>query len=758
MRTLRVLAILVKRQLTDDAAYLVPALAFPLAFVPAIVIVVLTAEFTAPSLHAVAVFVALPVLVGLGSCTLGIIQTRADRVNGVSELLSILAVSRYQVFCARLAVGIAFLLIALVPLMLAGSILWRFVGPPAWLVHDWQADVFLGMALLALTSYGLGLSAGTRARTSFLAFAVVPLPILLVLLIVVKGFGWPLLSVLLVILAGLALEPLRSHLPSCVTTSALGLLVLVFTSTVLFWGRFLSDATLTRSERDTMEINASRLLSQKAGTSGNSAAIEVAVGWADPWLEDGRWFNNLFWRHSILYKLCLTFAGNGYIPRNLGIAEYVQSRKRGNCYVNSLGGNHFDFTHLDCVNGQLVCRHNLAHGAFPTFPWDWRRTEERFIGPEGISDAPVSGLGRFSSPLIIGCEFLPDEDQWPREHDISTFTLFETQSRRFFHIDLGERIVSGGPEVEPWSDEPVRMVRLAGRHSCRIDVGLPRGMDGSRVVGPAESPYVPVVRESGRIELLDRETLEIAGTAGTLPRPPTLFGRGSQKPQDLLATDIVFIAVGPPRPIGAEGRPGRGEYVGAVAASVSRQGTSMSAAVFDRQGKLIASRQVQGEQWQEYMVTKYVFESLHPPVLTLASFFTAYSFEAGSTHRALFFMPNSLVAQQRDREASFIVQLSAALLYLLPALAFSGFLSRQVVRDAAAMGLSRRARWLWGLGTLAFGLPAHITYRLMRPRAALALCRECGHQRRVDQDVCHHCGRGWDKPVLNPPTWRVVSS
>ena len=156
-------------------------------------------------------------------------------------------------------------------------------------------------------------------------------------------------------------------------------------------------------------------------------------------------------------------------------------------------------------------------------------------------------------------------------------------------------------------------------------------------------------------------------------------------------------------------------------------------------------------------MAKYIFESLHPPVLTLASFFTAYSFEAGATHRALFLMPNSFVALQRDRETNSLFQFFAAMLFLLPAMVLAAFLGWRIDRDAALMGLSQRARRLWWLGTFAFGLPAYITYRLTRPRVALALCRDCGQGRRVDQEVCHHCGSGWNVPVLEPPAWRVIS-
>jgi len=317
--------------------------------------------------------------------------------------------------------------------------------------------------------------------------------------------------------------------------------------------------------------------------------------------------------------------------------------------------------------------------------------------------------------------------------------------------------VSRGPKLGPRSDEPVQVGAPPGRDACRIDVRLSREGRGSEAVGFAKSPYVRVVSASGGIELLDKDRLEIVGSAGTLPRPPTLFGRGSRRPHDLLASDVVLIAVGAPRGNSPTDPLGRGEYVGAVTASVSRQGTSMSVAVFDKQGRMIGSSDKGPSLRLKRLVAKYIFESLHPPILALVSFFTAYSFEAGATHRALFLMPNSFVAQQRDRETDPLYQFFAAILFLLPAMAFAGFLSWRIDRDAARMGLSRRARQWWWLGTLAFGLPAYLTYRLTRPRVALALCRDCGQTRRVDQDLCHHCGTGWNVPVLEPPAWRVTS-
>jgi hypothetical protein len=759
MRTLRVLAILTKRQMIDNAAYLVPAVLFSLVFVPAVAAAVLTDDLTVPSSHSVIVFVSLPILLCVGSCALGIAQARADRINGASEWLATWAVPRTAVLCARIAVGVFVILIATAPLALMGVILWRIVGPPGWLVRDWQADVFSGMFLVALVSYSLGLSGGTRARTSFRACGVVPLVLLLVLLIVAKGFGWVLLSILLAILVALILESIRSCLPSYLSITVVGLLTIVFASMALFWGRFLCDAALSRVWYE-VEMSPSGLLAEKENSPAVSSQSALYVVYSDWRLTNTRLFMHLYRRHGVLSMLCSPFEGSERLLRHLGIAEYARSRKRGNSYVNDRGREGFEFAHLDYVDGRLVYRYRNTRALGSTFPRDWERATIQYVGPEGVSDSPTGAIGRFAAPLVGASEFVENREWWspgPTREDLNTFTLFDTQSRCFSSIDLGERIVSRGPRLGPRSDEPVQVGVPPGRDDCRIDVRLPRDGRGSEVIGFAKSPYVRVVRASGRIELLDKDRLEIVGSAGTLPHPPTLFGRGSRKPHDVLASDVALIAVGAPRRNSPTDRLGRGEYVGAVAASVSRQGTSVSVAVFDKQGRMIGSYDKGPSLPLRRLVAKYVFESLHPPILTLVSFFAAYSFEAGATHRALFLMPNSFVALQRDRETEFIFQLLFALLFLLPALAFAGFLSWRIVRDAPVMGLPRHATWLWGIGTLSFGLPAYIAHRLTRPRAALALCPDCGQSRRVDQEACHHCGNGWNAPVLEPPAWRITS-
>jgi len=201
--------------------------------------------------------------------------------------------------------------------------------------------------------------------------------------------------------------------------------------------------------------------------------------------------------------------------------------------------------------------------------------------------------------------------------------------------------------------------------------------------------------------------------------------------------------------------------MGYITASVSRQGMWASVAVFDKDGKKLKGADSKSTFFDmpggpALTITKYIFESLHPPVLTLASFFTAYSFDARSAHRALFLMPNSFVAMARDYEGNIFYKFLLVLLLMLPGILFAALLAWRLARDASIIGLSNKARRFWLAGTLIFGLPAYITYRLIRPKVTLVTCANCGKPRRPDTGICHRCGSKWDVPELTPPEWRVV--
>jgi hypothetical protein len=154
---------------------------------------------------------------------------------------------------------------------------------------------------------------------------------------------------------------------------------------------------------------------------------------------------------------------------------------------------------------------------------------------------------------------------------------------------------------------------------------------------------------------------------------------------------------------------------------------------------------------------KFILESLHPPVLLWLSYFTASSFEATSGYRSLFVLANSFAAMSaRDVSLWWLPRFMRALLFLLPGVVLGGLLSRLVSRDAQRLGMPTRARRLWMAATVVFALPGYVTFEITRPRVARVTCQNCGRDRRVDMEKCHHCGSPWIVPDLIPPAWRVI--
>ena len=122
MRTLRVLAILTKRQLTDDGPCLVAALVISTALILSTAV---WAFFDNPNVGmnlllpvpTICLLVALVVLICVGSYLLGLAQIHADKASGISAMLSVLPAQRSQVFFARIMTGVLFLLVVLVLLV-----------------------------------------------------------------------------------------------------------------------------------------------------------------------------------------------------------------------------------------------------------------------------------------------------------------------------------------------------------------------------------------------------------------------------------------------------------------------------------------------------------------------------------------------------------------------------------------------------------------------------------------------------------------
>ena len=89
-----------------------------------------------------------------------------------------------------------------------------------------------------------------------------------------------------------------------------------------------------------------------------------------------------------------------------------------------------------------------------------------------------------------------------------------------------------------------------------------------RNVASYEFRYLLVLDETGRVDLLDREKLEFAGTACYLPAPR----------RSLLAYEVLPLALDADQ-----------KYRGMYVASVNREGTALSLYVFNEEGQIAAS-------------------------------------------------------------------------------------------------------------------------------------------------------------------------
>ncbi len=466
-------------------------------------------------------------------------------------------------------------------------------------------------------------------------------------------------------------------------------------------------------------------------------------------------------------------------PQTLGFTDYLVGKspagRHSDVYFLKNDNEDWHWIYFERSTGRIVCRFEIKERMPDTTVM--RKMILIYVGPEGISETPDEDTGRFTSPVV-------DVSDIGR----GQLTLYDKKLRQFFAIKfLKEVELIKGPQLS--EDDPHRPVDIGilSKNPGVLDVcWIPPDIKASqnnqdRVIYSRRSHipirerskdydpdrYVLVLDESGQIYLLDRETLEFAGPAWSLPTPKTLFPTDEGvTPDDLLAYRVLPMALKEDH-----------KYRGLFAAAVNREGTALALAVFDVNGVPIKSDQtwtsVRRGNRRKYSssavffgspgapaitIGKFMLENLHPPILSLASYFTAGSIEAASGHRAMFLLPNSFIAMKgRDARANIAARFLYALLLMSPSIVLAILLAVRVGKDAAVVGLPRKTRRWWLLGTIAFGLAGYITYRLTRPKVTLVTCANCGKQRRPDMDKCHRCGSKWDVPELIPPAWRVLN-
>jgi len=706
--------ILVHRQITDDA----PLLFGSLALTTVLLCVLGILAFVYPHdflLHVFSVLFVLPFLVAVGLFLLGAIQARGEEGDDVA---GVLRVQSSEIILARVVTGVAFVVVIVCALAISvsGAVIAGLLQWPESLIRMGLVDLSITMLLTGLACYLLGFLARLRTGNLVASLCLLPLSSAFTSLFIIKGLGGQLGTVLALYIAVLLVCVFVSSEWPRLAIIASGVACLTLFVVPLYWLRYASCVMTALATLET----ASDVTVTAHHDFRPSNASESRLG-------------NFTVRGEIESGgFPIRYGDLHFLLRPMGIMHYLQTREPS--------GRLIDISHFGDFEG---LSYNQPGGLFvytkPRDTWLLRRPirDTRYIGPEGIEEAPLESMGRFQSPVTC-------------TKTLNGAVIFDHGTRRFYDIHIKGWDVDSGPSLEDPSFQPIEeAASKASGGACSLRCfysSVPYDQDAP-YVQDRNAIYVPIVAASGAILVLDRAARRLITGAGYLPDPKTFLGGDLSKPRDLLDYKVEAIVKCP-----------ENEYAGLMTSSLSRQGTRMAVALFDRDGRIVEERGGGGSVPVALRTPTYLVESLHPPVLTLASFFTAYTFDAGATHRALFLMPNSFVALQRDRETSGFLQFLWALLFLVPAVALSGFLSWRVVRDASMIGLTRRAQGVWLAGTLAFGLPAYITYRLTWPRVVMKPCANCGRARRIDRDLCHHCGRAWEVPELDPPAWRITDA
>jgi hypothetical protein len=458
----------------------------------------------------------------------------------------------------------------------------------------------------------------------------------------------------------------------------------------------------------------------------------------------------------------------------LGAVQYVQQHQPGgpgsDVYRWNSPPNDATSVYYDRSRGLIVYKGvESQQRADGTQAWRWFTC---YAGPEGIGEKPDEKLGRFSFPVADRSMLHPQ-------------IVYDRVLRRFFAIEWAEQKLRKGPELLPNdSHRPVQIRTLWNPVTLEL---LPRvaaretQADKSILLGDffSTNDRLLVLDASGRIDLLNSETLEFVGMAGRLASPAPLFGfPRPTRPEDVISYAAFPIGV-------SRGNAGQGRaYAGCAVATVSREVTGLRLDVYDANGKSVGSDDMSFRPYVEttdgkitrghaipstqaaysYLpgaevltLAKFALENLHPPVFLLASYLAGPHLAATTGYRSLLLLPDSFVAMSaRDTHAGSIGRSSRAFLLALPAFLLSLLLAWRVTRDGTRLGLSKNARAAWVIGTVLFGLPTYITYRLTRPKVALVTCANCGAGRRPDREKCQRCGSPWAVPELVPPAWRVL--
>ncbi len=152
------------------------------------------------------------ILLVLGAAGMGVSQMYIDKNRKISAFLTSQPVTRGRIFAARVIMGVLVILTVLAPAAIATATLNSLLGPPIPAYGKLLTDIFTTVFLMALACYSMGLLTGWTTSKLTPSFGGLGLTVLLVLMIIIKGFGLQIQLLLVLIIAAALTRTWRKYM------------------------------------------------------------------------------------------------------------------------------------------------------------------------------------------------------------------------------------------------------------------------------------------------------------------------------------------------------------------------------------------------------------------------------------------------------------------------------------------------------------------------------------------------------------------
>lgn len=158
-----------------------------------------------PGIHDYEVVISIIALIGFSvmGAGMGVSQMYWDRMKKVSTLLATLAVSRRQIFAARVVTGLLLMLFGYVPVNITRAVASRMIEPEITVSRGagFVFDLWIVVFLFGFLCYCIGLQAGWSSNKIVPTLGAFGLCIILLGLIVIKGVGLDICLILVLLIA-----------------------------------------------------------------------------------------------------------------------------------------------------------------------------------------------------------------------------------------------------------------------------------------------------------------------------------------------------------------------------------------------------------------------------------------------------------------------------------------------------------------------------------------------------------------------------